>query len=85
MGRRSTTEAGMTRYLLDASVVFAILLGEQATLARLGRLDGGDMPAAGQEDRGDVAAHQPHAEDDGMPAVADTVEQVGKQAMGPVQ
>jgi len=39
MGRMSTTEAGMTRYLLDASVVFAILLGEQATLARLGRLD----------------------------------------------
>jgi tRNA(fMet)-specific endonuclease VapC len=29
----------MTRYLLDASVVFAIVLGEHATLARLGRLE----------------------------------------------
>lgn len=29
----------MNRYLLDASVVFAIALGEHATLARLGRLE----------------------------------------------
>ena len=37
------TDAGMTRYLLDASVVFALVLGEQATLARLGRLDVADV------------------------------------------
>jgi len=29
----------MSRYLLDASVVFAIVLGEHASLARLGRLE----------------------------------------------
>jgi tRNA(fMet)-specific endonuclease VapC len=37
------TDAGVTRYLLDASVVFAIVLGEHATLARLGRLDVADV------------------------------------------
>ncbi len=33
----------MTAYLLDATVVFAAACGEQATLARLARLEGADV------------------------------------------